>query len=89
MCAAHGERQLENFSSFSQSLSAGGSLYRNWSSSGLRVSYGQKANFTLQAATTAQRGSICIAVLFLGPRRKMGWMVKVTTRPLYPRKENR
>jgi hypothetical protein len=44
-----------------------------------------KVKFTLEQATKAKRWSRGIALLFLYPRRSMGWVVNVTPRPLYPR----
>ena len=44
-----------------------------------------KVKFSLEQATKAQRGSSCIALLFLQPRRYMGMVVNATPRPLYPR----
>ena len=44
-----------------------------------------KVKFTLEQAMKAQRGSRGIAILFLLPRRWMGWVVNATSRPLYPR----
>jgi len=44
-----------------------------------------KVKITLQQATKAQWGSRCIALLFLQPRRQMGWVIRATLRPLYPR----
>jgi hypothetical protein len=41
-------------------------------------------NFALEEVTKAQRGSRRIALLFLKPRRYMGWVVNATSRPLYP-----
>ena len=39
----------------------------------------------LEQVMKAQRGSRGIALLFLQPRRWMGWVVIATPRPLYPR----
>ena len=44
-----------------------------------------KVKFTLENTTKAQRGSRCIALLFLKPRSKMGWVVIAPPGPLYPR----
>ena len=44
-----------------------------------------KVKFTPEHVTKTQRGSKCMVLLFLGPRRYMGWMVNATPRPLYPR----
>ena len=44
-----------------------------------------KVKLSLEQATKAQRGNRCRALLFLQPRRKMGWVVNATPRPLYPR----
>ena len=44
-----------------------------------------KVKFSVEQNTKAQRGSRCIALLFLQPRRQMGWMVNATPWPLYPR----
>jgi hypothetical protein len=46
-----------------------------------------KFMFALEQATMAQIGSSGIALLFLLPRRWMGWVVKATPRPLYPEKD--
>jgi len=58
--------------------------------SDIRSQYGNdnckiKVKFTLQQATKAQRGSKCVALLFLQSQRWMGWVVNATPRPLYPR----
>jgi preprotein translocase subunit SecG len=44
-----------------------------------------RLKFTLEQATKAQRGSRGLALLFLQPRRYMGWVVSTTPRSLYPR----
>jgi hypothetical protein len=44
-----------------------------------------KVKPTLEEATKAQRGSRGITLLFSLPRRQIGWVVKATTRPIYPR----
>jgi hypothetical protein len=43
-----------------------------------------RGKFTLEQGMKAQRGSRGVVVLFLQPRRKMGWVVSATPRPLYP-----
>ena len=48
-----------------------------------------EVKFSLQQATKTQRGSRCIPLLFLQPRRYIGWVVNVTPRPLYPPGKNR
>ena len=46
-----------------------------------------KVYFTLEQATKVQWGSRCITLLFLQPRRQMGWVVNATPRPIYPREK--
>ena len=41
-----------------------------------------KVKLTLEQAMKTQRGSRCIALLFLQPRRQMGWVVNATPRSL-------
>jgi hypothetical protein len=43
-----------------------------------------KIEVILEQAMKVQRVSKSIALLFLQPRRKMGWVVNATPRPLYP-----
>jgi hypothetical protein len=45
----------------------------------------ETVKFNLQQAMKAQRGSRGIYLLFLQPRRWVGWVVNATPRPLYPR----
>jgi hypothetical protein len=47
-----------------------------------------KVKVTLEQGTKAKRGSRGIAPLFLQPRRKMGWVVNTTPRPLYSRESD-
>jgi len=42
-----------------------------------------KVKFTPEQVTKAQRGSKCIVLLFLEPRRCMGWVVNATPPPNY------
>ena len=44
----------------------------------------RRVKFTLEQATKAQRGSRCIALLFLHPRCRWVSVVSTTPRPLYP-----
>ena len=41
--------------------------------------------FSLEQANEGPEGEQCIALLFLQPRRKMGWVFNATPRPLFPR----
>jgi hypothetical protein len=44
-----------------------------------------QVKFILEEATKTLRGSRGVALISLYPRRKMGWVVNATPRPLYPR----
>jgi hypothetical protein len=44
-----------------------------------------KVKFSLERAMKAQRGSRGIALLFLNPGTRWGWVVNSNPRPLYPR----
>jgi hypothetical protein len=58
-------------------------------SQGLSHPEENKVKVTLERVTKAQRGSRGIALLFLYPQRKIGWVVNATSRPLYSGKETR
>ena len=47
-----------------------------------------KLQFTPEQVMKIQRGRRDIALLFLQPRRMMGWVVNATPRPLYSRERN-
>ena len=48
-----------------------------------------KVKLFLEQDTKAQRESRCIALLFLQPSARWGWVVSTTPRPLYPRGKTR
>ena len=48
----------------------------------------KKVHFTLQQAMKSQRGNRVTAIHFLQPRPQMGYAIKATLRPLYPREKN-
>jgi len=47
-----------------------------------------EVKFILEKTVKSQRRSRGIVPLFLGPRRRMGWVVSVTPRPLYPQERD-
>jgi len=47
-----------------------------------------EVKFILEKTVKSQRRSRGIAPLFLEPRRRMGWVVNVTPRALYPRERD-
>jgi hypothetical protein len=47
--------------------------------------FGTEVKFILEQVTKNQRGSRCLALLFLQLGTRRGWVVSVTPRPIYPR----
>jgi hypothetical protein len=52
----------------------------------VKVKVKVKTKFILEQAMKTQSGSRCIVILFLNLGARKGWVVNVTSRPLYPLK---